>query len=98
MIECREGRRCNIFCVTICGMTGTLTVRLDDRTQAELDRLLAEGAGPNRNAIVRSAIHQAMRAHIEYRLRASSEQIMNDPGEQLRLRELADDMDDLRAW
>ena len=76
----------------------TLTVRLDDRTQAELDQLLADGVGPSRNSIVRDAIHQAMRAHIEQRLRRSSEAIMNDPDEQQRLRELSQDMDSLRAW
>ena len=79
-------------------MSTTLTVRLDDRTQTELDQLLSEGFGPNRNAIVRQAIHQTLRAHIEERLRRSSKAIMADPGEQQRLAELTEDMDDLRAW
>ncbi|MGH3544534.1 MAG: hypothetical protein ACRDPW_01160 [Mycobacteriales bacterium] len=79
-------------------MAGTLTVRLDDHTEAELARLLADGVGPNRNAIVRDAIHLAVRNHIERRLRAQSEAIMNDPAERKRAEELYEDMDDLRAW
>ncbi len=79
-------------------MTGTLTVRLDASTEAELARLLADGVGPNRNAIVRDAIHQAARNHIEQRLREQSEAIMNDPAERKRAQELYEDMDDLRAW
>ncbi|PZS11309.1 MAG: hypothetical protein DLM55_01870 [Acidimicrobiales bacterium] len=85
-------------CVTICVMSGTLTVRLDDRTEAELARLLADGVGPNRNAIVRDAIHQATRNHIEQRLREQSAAIMNDPTERKLGEELYEDMDNLRAW
>ncbi|HEY5880199.1 MAG TPA: hypothetical protein VIU11_14915 [Nakamurella sp.] len=54
--------------------------------------------GQFRSQAVRAAILGAERAHRHARLRAEAEQLRNDPDDVAASRELAAEMDAIRAW
>lgn len=70
------------------------------RTDPEVERALAVlmGEGKSRSEAARSAILEAERAHRRARLRAEAEELRNDPGDVAASRELAVEMDEIRAW
>lgn len=56
------------------------------------------GDGQSRSEVARSAILEAERAHRRARLRAEAEDLRNDPAAVAASRELAAEMDAIRAW
>lgn len=52
----------------------------------------------SRSEVARAAILEAERAHRRARLRAEAEELRNDPDDAAASRELAADMDGIRAW
>jgi len=74
----------------------TLTIRTD----AEVERALASLTrdGQSRSDATRAAILEAERTQRRARLRAEAEELRNDPDDVLASRELAAEMDDIRAW
>lgn len=74
----------------------TLTIRTDPEVERALDALTREGQ--SRSQAVRAAILEAERAHRRARLRAEAEQLRNDPDDVAASRELAAEMDAVRAW
>ena len=75
---------------------GTLTIRTD----SEVERALAEltSGGRSRSEAARAAILDAERARRRERMRAEAEELRNDPDDVAASRELAAEMDTLRAW
>ncbi|MDA8063359.1 MAG: hypothetical protein M0T80_13185 [Actinomycetota bacterium] len=61
-----------------------------------LESLTCEGR--SRSEAVRAAILEAERAHRRARLRTEAEQLRNDPADLAASRELAAEMDAIRAW
>ncbi|NLG20888.1 MAG: hypothetical protein GX555_05570 [Actinomycetales bacterium] len=74
----------------------TLTIRTDAAVEHALGVLTAEGL--SRSEAVRAAILEAERAHRRARLRAEAESLRNDPEDVAASRELAVEMDAIRAW
>jgi predicted transcriptional regulator len=80
---------------TICLMS-SLTIRTDPEVERALEALTREGL--SRSGVARKAILEAERAHRRARLRAEAESLRNDPEDVAASRELAAEMDSLRAW
>ncbi len=80
---------------TICNMS-TLTIRTD----AEVERALAilTSGGQSRSEAARNAILEAERAQRRTSLRAEADALRNDPEDVAASRELAAEMDAIRAW
>lgn len=74
----------------------TLTIRTDAEVERALQSLTSDGL--SRSEAARSAILEAERAHRRARLRAEAEDLRNDPEDVAASRELAAEMDDIRAW
>jgi hypothetical protein len=74
----------------------TLTIRTDPAVERALESLTREGQ--SRSEAARSAILEAERAHRRARLRAEAEELRNDPDDMAASRELAAEMDAIRAW
>lgn len=74
----------------------TLTIRTDLEVERALEALTSEGL--SRSEAARTAILDAERAHRRARLRAEAESLRNDPEDVAASRELAAEMDALRAW
>ncbi len=74
----------------------TLTIRTDPEVERALAALTREGL--SRSEVARTAILEAERAHRRARLRAEAELLRNDPEDVAASRELAAEMDALRAW
>jgi uncharacterized membrane protein YccC len=70
------------------------------RTDAEVERALAllTSDGQTRSEAARTAILDAERAHRRTRLRAEAEELRNDPDDVAAARDLAAEMDAIRAW
>jgi Arc/MetJ-type ribon-helix-helix transcriptional regulator len=75
---------------------GVLTIRTDPEVERALAELTREGR--SRSEVVRAAILAAERAQRHARLRAEAESLRNDPEDVRASRELAQEMDALRAW
>lgn len=74
----------------------TLTIRTDSEVERALETLTREGL--SRSEVARTAILEAERRHRRERLRAEAEALRNDPEDVVAARELAAEMDVLRAW
>jgi len=74
----------------------SLTIRTDPAVERALKVLTGEGV--TRSEAVRTAILEAERAHRRERLRAEAESLRNDPADVAASRELAAEMDAVRAW
>lgn len=74
----------------------TLTIRTDPDVELALQSLVAEGR--SRSEAVRLAILETERAHRRARLRAEAEGLRDDPADVAASRELAAEMDAIRAW
>ncbi|MGQ0626192.1 MAG: hypothetical protein ACT4PP_16290 [Sporichthyaceae bacterium] len=77
-------------------MSKTLSIRVDEITEAELSAL-AEQAG-SRNAAVVSAIRDAYQRHIHDRLRTESAALNNDPEYRAEVQAARAAMGDGDAW
>jgi predicted transcriptional regulator len=74
----------------------TLTIRTDPDVERALETLTREGR--SRSEAARAAILEAERAHRRARLRAEAEGLRNHPDDAAASRELAAEMDTIRAW
>lgn len=74
----------------------TLTIRIDSEVEAALTSLTSEGQ--SRSEAARKAILDAEHARRRARLRAEAEQLRDDPEDVAASRELAAEMDAIRAW
>ena len=74
----------------------TLTIRTDAEVEQALESLTRDGQ--SRSEATRAAILAAERTHRRARLRAEAEQLRSDPDDVLASRELAAEMDAIRAW
>ncbi|MDQ2789539.1 MAG: hypothetical protein M3Y73_07470 [Actinomycetota bacterium] len=74
----------------------TLTIRTDSEVEQALEYLTRDGQ--SRSEAARSAILEAERAHRRARLRAEAEELRDDPEDVAASRELAAEMDAIRAW
>lgn len=74
----------------------TLTIRTDPEVERALDSLTREGQ--SRSEAARAAILAAEREQRRARLRAEAETLRNDPDDVAASRELAAEMDAIRAW
>ena len=74
----------------------TLTIRTDPEVERALESLMSEGR--SRSEAARIAILETERAHRRARLRAEAEELRKDPGDLAASRELAAEMDAIRAW
>jgi predicted transcriptional regulator len=74
----------------------TLTIRTDSEVEEALDLLTSDGK--SRSAAVREAILAASRARRRAALRAESERLRDDPEDKTASRELAGEMESIRAW
>ena len=74
----------------------TLTIRTDPEVERALESLTR--SGQSRSQAAREAILDADRAHRRARLRAEAEELRNDPEDVAASRELAAEMDAIRAW
>jgi hypothetical protein len=75
---------------------GTLTIRTDSEVERALVALTSEGR--SRSEAARAAILDAERARRRERMRAEAEELRNDPDDVAASRELAAEIDALRAW
>jgi len=75
---------------------GTLTIRTD----AEVEQALAAltQGGRSRSEATRDAILAAERAQRRDRMRSEAERLRSDPDDIAASRELAEEMDAIRAW
>lgn len=80
---------------TLCRMN-TLTIRTDPLVERALESLTRDGS--SRSEVTRAAILESERAHRRARLRAEAEELLSDPEDAAASRELAAEMEDLRAW
>jgi len=88
---CREADHVlHIWCVK------TLTIRTDAEVEQALESLTRDGQ--SRSEATRAAILAAERAHRRALLRAEAEQLRNDADDVSASRELAAEMDAIRAW
>ena len=74
----------------------TLTIRTDAEVEQALESLTRDGL--SRSEVARAAILEAERTHRRARLRAEAEQLRNDPDDVAASRQLAAEMDSIRAW
>jgi len=74
----------------------TLTIRTDPEVERALDELTSQGR--SRSEAARRAILDAERAQRRAKLRAEAESLRNDPDDVAAARQLAAEMDELRAW
>ena len=74
----------------------TLTIRTDPEVERALEALTREGL--SRSEAARTAILEAERAHRRARLQAEAASLLNDPEDVAASRELAAEMDAVRAW
>ncbi|MGB5795220.1 MAG: hypothetical protein WBH51_05430 [Mycolicibacter algericus] len=74
----------------------TLTIRIDSDVERALVALTS--GGRSRSEVARAAILEAERALRRARLRAEAEQLRDDPADVAASRELAAEMDAVRAW
>lgn len=74
----------------------SLTIRTDPEVERALKSLTREGQ--SRSEAARAAILEAERAHRRARLRAEAEELRNDRDDVAASRELAAEMDAIRAW
>jgi Arc/MetJ-type ribon-helix-helix transcriptional regulator len=74
----------------------TLTIRTDREVERALAELTRDGA--SRSEATRAAILDAERSHRRARLRAEAETLRDDPDDVAASRELAAEMDSVRAW
>ncbi|MGH3425534.1 MAG: hypothetical protein ACRDO8_12425 [Nocardioidaceae bacterium] len=74
----------------------TLTIRTDPEVERALTSLTSDGK--SRSEATRAAILEAERAHRRARLRAEAEELRNDPDDVAASRELAAELDAIRAW
>ena len=77
-------------------LMGTLTIRTDSDVERALASLTS--GGQSRSEVARAAILEAERAQRRARLRAEAEDLRNDPDDVAASRELAAEMDAIRAW
>lgn len=75
----------------------TLTIRTDSEVERALAAALTQD-GRSRSEATRTAILDAERAQRRALLRAEAEALRNDPADVAASRELAAELDDLRAW
>jgi hypothetical protein len=75
---------------------GTLTIRTDPEVEKALAALTS--GGQSRSQAARAAILEAERAQRRARLRAEADALRNDPEDVAASRELAAEMDAIRAW
>ena len=80
---------------TLCTVR-TLTIRTDPDVERALEILT--GGGQSRSEAARTAILEAERAHRRAQLRAEAELLRDDPDDVAAARELAAEMDAVRAW
>ncbi|MDN5727777.1 MAG: hypothetical protein L0G99_17880 [Propionibacteriales bacterium] len=73
----------------------TLTIRTDFEVERALEALTSEGA--SRSEAARAAILAAERSHRRAQLRAEAEALRDDPDDVAASRELAAEMDEIRA-
>jgi predicted transcriptional regulator len=74
----------------------TLTIRTDPEVERALDALTRGGA--TRSQATRAAILETERAHRRAQMRAEAEALRNDPDDVRASRELAAEMEEIRAW
>jgi hypothetical protein len=74
----------------------SLTIRTDPEVERALEVLTRDGL--SRSEAARTAILQAERANRRARTRAEAESLRNDPEDVAASRELAAEMDAIRAW
>lgn len=74
----------------------SLTIRTDPEVERALKALTRDGL--SRSEAARTAILQAERANRRARIRAEAESLRNDPEDVAASRELAAEMDAIRAW
>jgi Arc/MetJ-type ribon-helix-helix transcriptional regulator len=74
----------------------TLTIRTDPEVERALEALTRDGL--SRSEAARTAILEAERAHRRARLRVEAESLRNDPEDVAASRELAAEMNAIRAW
>jgi len=74
----------------------TLTIRTDPEVERALESLTQDGR--SRSEAVRAAILVAERETRRSRMRAEAEALRDDPEDLAASRELAAEMDALRAW
>jgi len=86
---------CHTKRITLCNVS-SLTIRTDPEVERALESLTREGQ--SRSEVARAAILEAERAHRRARLRAEAEALRDDPADVAASRELAAEMDAIRAW
>jgi Arc/MetJ-type ribon-helix-helix transcriptional regulator len=74
----------------------TLTIRTDGDLERALTALTSDGR--SRSDVARAAILAAEREQRRARMRAEAEALRDDPEDVAASRQLAAEMDDLRAW
>lgn len=74
----------------------TLTIRTDPGVERALESLTRDGQ--SRSEAARAAILSAERAQRRAQLRAEAEELRNDADDVAASRELAAEMDAIRAW
>lgn len=75
---------------------GTLTIRTDSVVERALARLVEDGR--SRSEAVRDAILAAEREQRRARMRAEAEALRNDPEDAQASKDLAAEMESVRAW
>lgn len=88
-------QRCTAQRNTIRSMR-TITIRTDPEVEQALEVLTSDGR--SRSEVTRAAILEAERAYRRAQLRAEAERLRDDPDEVAAARELAAEMDAIRAW
>jgi hypothetical protein len=83
------------FGSTICTVA-TLTIRTDKDLERALTALTSDGR--SRSDVARAAILAAEREQRRARMRIEAEALRDDPEDVAASRQLAAEMDDLRAW
>jgi Arc/MetJ-type ribon-helix-helix transcriptional regulator len=74
----------------------TLTIRTDPEVERALESLTRDGQ--SRSEAVRAAILAAAREKRRATMRAEAEALRNDPDDVAASRELAEEMETIRAW
>lgn len=74
----------------------SLTIRTDSEVERALEFLIRNGI--TRSEAARRAILEAERVQRRAIMRAEAEELRNDPAEQAAAKELASEMDAVRAW
>jgi hypothetical protein len=75
---------------------GTLTIRTDPEVESALAALTS--SGQSRSEAARAAILEAERTHRRAQLRTETAALSNDPEDVAASRELAAEMNAVRAW